>query len=401
MKILILQDDFPPRSLGGAGMAAADVARAFAQKGHAVSVLTTTREKAEEGKSEREGLTIYTVYSRYHPRWRAYLSLYNPRVVGKVREIIGEVRPEVVHAHNVHEHISYASLKVAKRAGAKVFLTAHDAMLVDYGKAFEAGKISPWQHFKKYKARYNPLRNIVIKHYLKYVDRVFVVSESLKRLLEANEVRNVETIYNGIEIKDWEVGESVVAQFKQRHNLEGRKIVLSGGRLSEAKGGTQAILAMERVSHTIPEALLMVMGEKNKYAHAMLELAKQKGVDKNIFFTGWLSGEELKAAYHASDVVIMPSIYQEPFGLVALEAMACRKPVIVTPFGGASEIVEDGVTGYVVNPYQVEEMAKEIVELLTQPEKAASVGEAGYERAKRLFSLESQAALYLARFEVR
>jgi len=137
MKILILSDDFPPNNLGGAGIIAFNLAKAFNKMGHTLLVVTTVQDKDKEGVTEYEGLEIHRIYSNYHDRWRAYISLYNPQTVKEVRKIIKEFEPDIVHAHNVHSHLSYACLKVAKKSGAKVFLTAHDVMLFHYGKLVE------------------------------------------------------------------------------------------------------------------------------------------------------------------------------------------------------------------------------------------------------------------------
>jgi len=173
MKILILQDNFPPKSYGGAGVVAFNMAKGFKDRGYDVSVISTVKDKKEEGESEYKGIKIYSIYSNYSERWRSYLSLYNPMTVKKVRNIIETINPDVVFAHNIHFDLSYHSLKLAKESGARVFLIAHDVMLFHYGKLmgginpsdFSASvkinyKIDFWQQIKEFKKRYNPFRII-------------------------------------------------------------------------------------------------------------------------------------------------------------------------------------------------------------------------------------------------
>jgi glycosyltransferase involved in cell wall biosynthesis len=71
--------------------------------------------------------------------------------------------------------------------------------------------------------------------------------------------------------------------------------------------------------------------------------------------------------------------------------MACKKPVIATCFGGSKEVVLDGQTGYILNPYNTKLMAEKIIDLIKNPAKARTFGQAGYERVKNEFSLEKQA----------
>jgi len=78
--------------------------------------------------------------------------------------------------------------------------------------------------------------------------------------------------------------------------------------------------------------------------------------------------------------------------------MACKKPVVATCFGGSCEVVIDGKTGYIVNPFNTKEMADKVIDLLKNPEKARQFGEAGYERVKNEFNLEKMVNNYLARY---
>ena len=137
MNIVLLQDDFPPESRGGAGILVATLARALAQHGHAVTVIATTQRRESAGRHEWEGVVVYRIYSNYHERWRAYRSLYNGDTVREVKRLLAALQPDVVHAHNVHYYLSYYSLVLAKRYARKVLLTAHDEMLVHYGKFYE------------------------------------------------------------------------------------------------------------------------------------------------------------------------------------------------------------------------------------------------------------------------
>ena len=125
----------------------------------------------------------------------------------------------------------------------------------------------------------------------------------------------------------------------------------------------------------------------------MLDLAKTKGI--SLILTGWIEEKELKSAYHSSDLVVVPSIYLDPFPTINLEAMACKKPVIGSCFGGTKEVIVDNKTGYIVNPFNSQEMAYKIIDLLENPQKAKKFGENGYKIAREKFTLEIQVRRYL------
>ncbi len=406
MKALFLQDDFPPFAKGGAGIVAASLARELAKLGHEVTVVTAVQDRTQAGSFREDGVRIERIYSDYAPRWRAWCSLYNPATAGTVKRILAEVQPEVVHAHNVHYHLSYWTLRLAKRSGAKVFLTAHDVMLFHYGKLVEFidpshpecrkdwnYRVSAWQQLKRYRFWYNPFRNVVIRHLLKNVDRIFAVSTALKSALEQNGIKNVEVMYNGIDVAAWgSAPQDAADTFVAKHGLAGKKTILFGGRISALKGGDVMLEALREVVQTELDAILLLLGTRDAYLDALMRCAKEWGIENHVVSTGWLSGDELHAAYQAADVVVVPSMYLDPLPTVVLEAMAAGKPVVGSCLGGIPEMVADGETGRTVNPYDPDLLVRAVAGLLADEQERAAFGEAARERAGDRFALAASIA---------
>jgi phosphatidylinositol alpha-1,6-mannosyltransferase len=411
MKIMVLTDDFPAESRGGAGKIAASLALAYRQAGHEVQVVTTTRIKAHVRTEQPDGITVYRIYSDYPEQWRAYLSLFNPFVLNYLREIVYRMPPDVVHVHNIHYHLSYQSLRFFGQ-DIPIVITFHDAMTVDYGK-FVQGiplhdlsdcprvdyRVRAWKTLMAYRFRYFPLRNLLIRWYLHRCTWARVaVSEELRRFLEVNGIRCTHVIHNGVDPQAWEVNPDRVKALQQRLGLKGHKVVLFGGRLGFWKGSEQLVKALPLIVREVPEAKLLVLGAIDGYARSLQDLAGALGVGERVVFAGWLSGEDLAAAYRASDVVAVPSIYLDPFPTIILEGMAARKPVVASCFGGGKEAVVDGETGYVVNPLNIEALARRIAELLRDTSKAQRMGEAGYRRLLDYFTIRRCAQEYLNLF---
>src|SRR5690606_3737684 len=124
-----------------------------------------------------------------------------------------------------------------------------------------------------------------------------------------------------------------------------------GGRLHEQKGVVQLLRMLQRLSSRFPELRLLVMGREELYRGEFEGEARNLGVADRVVTTGWLDGEDLQCAYAATDVFVTPSICFDTFGMVNLEAMEHAKPVVATVFGGSPEVVLDGETGLVANPY--------------------------------------------------
>lgn len=403
MRIVFLSDDYPPKSLGGAGVVASLMAGEFVRRGNEVFVITATSEKKFSCET-RNGVKIYSIPSHCGERWRAYSSLYNFQTVKKVEEILEEIKPDVVHAHNLHTNLSYACLATSKKNCRKVFVTAHDAMMFHYGKFSEFidsdgkffdgekpdYKISGWQLFKKYKARYNPFRNTIIRHYLSFADKIFSVSDALKEALVQNGIKNVETIHNGVDLSAWACDKERAEDFAGRLGIFGKKVILFGGRLSEGKGSRVLLEAAEKIFNVVSDAILLIIGRKEKFEKNTEKLLERLHIKDKVVYAGWLSGLDLVSAYFSSKLVVTPSVYLDPFPTINLEAMACKLPVVGTCFGGTPEVVKNGETGFVVNPFDIENMSEKIIYLLQNPEKAKNMGAAGYDRVGNFFSLKSQ-----------
>jgi spore coat protein SA len=401
MKILILQDDFPPRALGGPARVASELARALRARGNDVQIITAVPTRAEAGEYDYEGVKVHALHSSYAWRWQAYLGLYNPATIPQVTRILNEFKPDIVHAHNIHYRISYHALKIAKQSGVRVLLTTHDVMLFHYGKLHDFYDprdlskmppvnyhVSPWRQLMTYRFRYNPFRNFIIKRYLKYCDRIIAVSYELRNALAANGIHATDVVYSGIDIEEWAGKPELGKIFRTEHDLGERPVLLFAGRLSEAKGGEQVLAMLAEVAKNIPGILLLVAGRKDAYGESMEKKAIDLGLTNNIKFTNWIEGDELQGAYYAANVVLFPSICFDTFGLVNIEAMAAGKPVVATSFGGAKEAVEDGVTGTLVNPRNIQMFSEAVLDFLNNSEKARVFGEAGLQRVRECFTLE-------------
>ncbi len=416
MKILILSDDFLLDSdvIGGASIATMNVAKVFKTFGHDVSVISATKDKNKCGIFKYENIEVKRVFTPYHEdRWRAYRSMYNIGLLNEVEEIISEIRPDIVLAHTIHFYLSFYSLIIAKKYVKKVFFTSHDIMPFYPGTFTEfinpsdlsipnkfKYKVDSLTLIKKFKLRYNPIRNFFIKRWLNKIDGVFTVSDALAEALKQNGIKTKATIYNGIDLDKWNILDDKVNEFKTRLNINGKNIILFQGRLSGAKGGYLILQAMKKVIKSSPNTILLVAGNIDEYAGRMLKVAESFGIKDNIIFSGWLGEEEIKSAYKASTLVVVPSVCFDSFPNGNLEAFASKKPVVATCFGGSREVVETDENGFIVNPFDIESLSKSIIFLLNNPEKAKEYGENGYKLVKNDFNIKKMGEDYLFYFNL-
>lgn len=174
------------------------------------------------------------------------------------------------------------------------------------------------------------------------------------------------------------------------YNGHAQKILLSVGRLDARerhKGLDEVILALERLAPSFPDALFVIAGEGDD-RNRLEALAREHGVSDRVAFKGGVTDRELIELYRNCDVFSMPSS-QEGFGIVFLEAMAFKKPVIGGNHGGTPEVILDNETGFLVEHGDVAALAEKIGILLRDPELCKRMGEAGRRRVEENFTFES------------
>jgi rhamnosyl/mannosyltransferase len=143
---------------------------------------------------------------------------------------------------------------------------------------------------------------------------------------------------------------------------------------------------------------LLWLGGSGPLTDELKAAAARAGVASKVRFVGRIADDELVAYYEAADAFVLPSVAKaEAFGLVQLEAMYCRRPVVSCRLGtGVEWVNQDGVTGLVVTPGDVEALAGAINRLLADPALRASLGEAGRRRVEHEFSREHMVRSMLA-----
>jgi phosphatidyl-myo-inositol dimannoside synthase len=165
----------------------------------------------------------------------------------------------------------------------------------------------------------------------------------------------------------------------------GRVILTVGRWLAEEryKGMDTLIKALPRLLLRWPDVQLAMVGSGDD-REWLANIARDSGVQRHVHFLGGISYDELSACYAASELFALPS-RGEGFGFVYLEAMARGKPVVGGAHGGAPEVIQDGVTGYLVHHGDTVQLATSIDALLSNPEMAKQMGARGRERVDKQF----------------
>jgi len=214
----------------------------------------------------------------------------------------------------------------------------------------------------------------------------YLVQGILERAPKA--ASKVHVVYNGVNIEEF-----VPSWMRKEANnfpLYGEHpTVLFVGRLIKEKGVHQLVKAMKRVIQVIPQAQLVVVGSswfgsdrETPYIQELREASLE--IKKHIHFTGYVPHKEIPKYYAYADVFVCPSVWQEPFPLVILEAMACGIPIIASDRGGIPEAI--GNAGLLINPEDTEQLADAIIQVLESPTLADNLGRKARKRVEELFT---------------
>lgn len=170
-------------------------------------------------------------------------------------------------------------------------------------------------------------------------------------------------------------------------------IIFCAGRIVSEKGFDVMLDAFPSVLNKFPLARLIIAGGGDERA-ALQNKAVELGIRQAVDFPGWISPERMYEAMNAVTIVVMPSRWREPFGMIALEAMQMARPVIASRVGGLAEVVVDDETGILFENENSAALASAIAYLLEHREVTRAMGTRGRVRAQEKFSMKQFADEY-------
>jgi glycosyltransferase involved in cell wall biosynthesis len=173
-----------------------------------------------------------------------------------------------------------------------------------------------------------------------------------------------------------------------------RRRVVFAGRIVPPKGVRFLLKAARSV-----EGEFVICGD-GQQLHAMRRLARRLGLEGRVSFRGWLDPDQLAQELAEASLVVVPSLWPEPFGLVGIEGFAAGRPAVGTRTGGIGDWLQDGVNGLSVTPGDVDGLARALNGLLADPDRQQAMGAAGKELVAARFSGERHLAALLDCYEL-
>jgi glycosyltransferase involved in cell wall biosynthesis/peptidoglycan/xylan/chitin deacetylase (PgdA/CDA1 family) len=222
------------------------------------------------------------------------------------------------------------------------------------------------------------------RQYLQAADKVIAVSsftcDALTSSMDLQPDRIV-LIQNGVDVERFTPAHKN-AELVNRYRLQGKKVVLTLGRLVQRKGADMAIRAMATILKNRPDIHYLIVGD-GELKETLQNIIQAEGVSDQVTLVGKVSEPELVEYFRLCDVFLMPNRTlpdgdTEGFGLVFREANACGKPVIGGRAGGVVEAVSDGESGLLVDGTNADEIGHAVLKILDNPALADAMGKKGW-----------------------
>ncbi|MBI1377682.1 MAG: glycosyltransferase [Frankiales bacterium] len=359
MRVLHLSWEYPPLVYGGLGRHVHALAEAQAEAGH--DVVVVTQHPGGEGVATDEVVRGVRVVRAPHDPPVVGMSDFLAWVVSLEHALtrralaLGEQwRPDVVHAHDWVVAHAAATLRQDWRVA--VVATVH---------ATEAGRHQGWLpsdlsrsiHTTEWWLTFEARRVITCSPAMR---------EEVVRLFDLPPGK-ADLVPNGVDAARWRAPRREVARARATHAGDG-PLLVTAGRVEWEKGGHVLLDAVPALRRRHRGLRVLVVG-RGSQEEALREQARRLRLGRAVRFTGWLPADELAAVLGAADAVVVPSVY-EPFGLVALEAMAAGTPLAAARTGGLADVVEDGVTGLLFEPLDARALATAVSALLDDDVRA-------------------------------
>ncbi|HSX42193.1 MAG TPA: glycosyltransferase family 4 protein [Candidatus Saccharimonadales bacterium] len=357
----------------GSGTYARKLAQNLAHEGHEVAIVAPEERELKGVKIYPVKMPLHAAFTM-HPEWpdaKRYSDLSDVEIsdlyiafLSSIIDAVEDFKPDVIHVH----HSSILTWIASYIKG----IYAINYIVSEHGTSVMAASID---------SRYFALTRDALQR----AEYVIPVSGDTKRWFLKVFGRKFDwktrIITGGIDLKTYPKNGPITA-IEKKYQLKNKKVVLFSGKLTKIKGVEYLIKAAPKIHGHI---FIMGDGEERKNLEA---LAKKHNIT-NVHFLGYFDKsqtDELKMFYRRADVVVFPSVWDEPLGLVALEAMASSTPVVASNKGGIPLAVKNGYNGFLVRARSSSQIAEAVNKILDNPELQAKFGENARKTAEEKFS---------------
>lgn len=378
MRILMFSWEYPPNVVGGLGRHVAELSPALVDQGVELHVVTPTVKKEEIPIIRDQGVVVHWVYT---PTIGVEsLDIYaRATIINKALADYALLLPQIYGAFDlIHAHdwlTGFAGISLKQSWNCPLVVTIH---------ATEQGRSRGHLH--------NPLQHAIDgaeRELIQAASCLIVCSEFMSRELQnlfGVPADKLAVIPNAVNVDPELNGRSPDngLAFRAKYAIPDDLIVFTISRLVYEKGVHRLVQAAPRILAECPGARILIAG-RGPEAEYLQQQARDLGVAERVNFIGFISDDERNLLFGSAACAVFPSLY-EPFGIVALEAMAFNCPVVVSSVGGFAEIVKHTETGVTVYPDDAGSIAWGVLHILQHPDLAQRYAVQARQMIDRVFN---------------
>ena len=350
-------------------------------------------------------ITVYSPWDTKLEMHPALLSQVNHYVFIDVTSLKARIERRIFKYFHTNEYYNYFIEYYFEKVYADLKRKDYDYILLE-NSAGLAYKLSQRGYKDIILHMHNEIRQSKAEYHqviFKKITKILTVSDYIKRKVSTLfPIEKIETVYNGIDLKNFAKKDIPIVSRKQIGFTDNDFVMVYSGRINKEKGVSELIDAMLLIQN-IPNIKLMIIGgtffgtsdNKDDFVDSLKE--KAKTIEDRIIFTGFIPYQNVPDYLNLADISVLPSMWEEPFGLTIVEALAVGLPLVTTRSGGIPEICE-GVATIVEKDGVVSNLASAILDLYYHPEKRRIMAAASLERAK-LFDKAIYAKKFFAALE--
>ncbi len=366
----------PAVQFGGILFLGIHIAEQLGKKGHNVSIFTTDLDFANNTNTfnknlpRNEKLEFFNI-KRSHVIFKLKLFFINPGIY----RMLKNDKPDIIHAIGIRGFQAFVSALVSKFNNIPLIISDQGGLFTH--PDFNRGIIN--------KILYT-IQEPIIKFIINQATKIIAANEYEKLIYKkyTNEEK-ICIIFNGINYQEL-INPPI--DFKIKYDID-KKIILFLGRFNSVKGIDYLLKAYsqiisEQISQNI---ILVIMGVDFGYEKEMANLITKLNLKDKILLIKKPSREDVISAYHSCEFLVLPSRW-ELSPLTPVEGFACKKPTISSKLHGIPYVIEDNVTGLLVDPENILDLANAIRKLLKNPDLVKQMGINGYEKVVEVFNSE-------------
>jgi len=372
LSVMMLSWEFPPRVIGGISPHVYFLSKSLVKNGVKVYVVTCDFPGAPAHESV-DGVEVYRIdsYKNPSPDFASWVYMMNLNMQKEAAALAAKLseKIDVFHAHDWLVATAGIGLKHVFRKPLLVTMHSTEIGRRDGIHTATEKMISETEAWLTYEA----WKVICCSQYMvSHVKWAFGLPDD-KLVMVPNGVNT--QVYEDVQGQD-------CVPFRAKFALPEEKLVLFVGRLVYEKGAHVLINAIPKIVDKVNAKFVIVGSGYMK--DQLSNIVKSMGLEHKVMFTGFVDEETLLRLQSCADVSVVPSLF-EPFGIVALEAMAAKSAVVVSDTGGLGEIVDHDITGVKVYPNNTESLAWGITKVLTDEKYRNSLRENAYKRIQEKY----------------